>query len=130
MATSVISSPIEYIEKLGKLHDVRIERVLVDIESDTLCLTVEDLNAVFSDLPEYPGKKRCSLIFNEIRNVSVDITTFDGVRISNFEIERHDALWSGDFFLNDGGGVRSWGNNHSSIQLVFRELHIEDLPEI
>ena len=86
----IITDPVHFIQALGGLHDVWIERVTVDIERRSLELSTNDLNANFVGLPEDPGRRPCALLFLGVSRFFTSIDIKDGLVVSDAEVTHND----------------------------------------
>ena len=83
MADQTVEDPIAFFASLGGLHDVEIEAISINFVDQTLTVAVEDLHANFADLPEHPGCRPATLVFDEVTDLFVDVDMDEGIRISH-----------------------------------------------
>ncbi|GAB2176525.1 hypothetical protein [Dongia sp. agr-C8] len=125
---SIVEDPVSWVQKLGGLHDVRIESAEFITDAQSLTLTLNDLNGNFTGLPEYEGFRPAALIFREAKSLFFDIDLTDGgVRISNLLIEKTVAGFRLGIQLNIGIGSAS--EVRPSIISEFTALVIRDLQD-
>ena len=74
----LIVDPVSVFRDLGALHDSKIDSVTWDAATRSITLDVDDLNASFDGLPEYPGKRQASIVFTEVENVSLNCDSLKG----------------------------------------------------
>jgi hypothetical protein len=89
LESKTIHDPVELIASLGGLHDVRIDDVTLNIEEQILALLVNDLYRNFEGTPEYPGERRCALLFHGITDLVLDVDINEGMRISELQVMRN-----------------------------------------
>ncbi|HEX2889316.1 hypothetical protein [Vineibacter terrae] len=63
----------EILESLGRLHDSVVCRVSWVPEKGILEFEIEDFFSNFDGLPEYPGCRSGSLVFQEVENARFDL---------------------------------------------------------
>lgn len=66
---------IEKLHLLGGLHDAVVHRLTWTPEAKIIEFEIEDFYCNFDGLPEYPGRKSGSLIFEGIEHVHFDVET-------------------------------------------------------
>ena len=120
-----IGDPIEFVARLGGLHDVEVERVEFDPLDQTLVLVVSDINANFAGLPDYKGSSACRLIFGGVKAFAFDVETEEAVRISRAAIAHQESSLRLEADLNLGGGTLTGGRR--SIAEPFDSLRIETI---
>ncbi len=121
-----VLNPSSFLYSLGGLHDVRISHFQFEVKTRKLVFVVEDLNANFTDLPEYAGSRHCKLIFSQVETFLLDVETFEGVRIADATISEDGSKLRLEVDLNLGGGELTKGR---SISATFMQLHIEDYED-
>jgi hypothetical protein len=70
---SSIADPKSYFQKLGGLHDARVEGFEWQKKSHRLSIWVDDINSNSADLPGYGGELPAELIFNNVEILDVDL---------------------------------------------------------
>ena len=121
-----IRDPLELLQKIS-LHDVRISHAEYDTKTKSFTLDVRDLYASYEGSPEYPGARPCSLVFEKVKTFFMDITTREGIRITDARIRKGTSDIRLELDLNLGGGQMTEGR--SSILTVFETIQIKDLPQ-
>src|SRR5262245_4455524 len=124
MGSKQIEDPIGFLEPLGNLHDVRVDSVELDTDAQTLRIALNDINASFSDTPEYPVFKAAMLIFGGVLSCVLDLETSEGVRISQALISAQGLRFRLEMDLNLGGGSLTGGR--ASIAADFESLKTSD----
>jgi hypothetical protein len=126
MSAKQIHSPAEFLADLGSLHDVEVNSLEFDQLDQTLVLKTPDINANFTETPEYKGCRPCALIFQGVRALTLDVETHEAIRISRATVIRSEAALRLEVDLNLGGGALTGGRR--SIAVAFDSLHLKDLP--
>lgn len=108
MTTGSVDDPAQFIEKLGGLHDVEVNRLDFDVLAGTLELRVDDLHANFDSLPEDPGRYPCILAFSGITRLAIDVEISEGLRISSASVSSQGNAFTIEIGLNLGGGRGAW----------------------
>ena len=126
MADQTVEDPIAFFASLGGLHDVEIEAISINFVDQTLTVAVEDLHANFADLPEHPGCRPATLVFDEVTDLFVDVDMDEGIRISHARIVSQPPKMRVDIDLNIGYGSITEGR--PKLTAKFRSLQIEEGP--
>ena len=124
MATEDIIDPEKFFKSFS-LHDVGIEGINLDFESQSVEIKVEDLNWNYEGSPEYK-ERPCSIFFNDVVRHSVDIMDTEGIVIGRASSKGIDGLYQVELDLRLGGGDNSWGKGRSSIEFTFKTMKIVD----
>lgn len=86
------------LQSLGGLHDSVVCRVSWTPEAATLEFQIEDFYSNFKGLPEYPGAKSGSLIFEGVERVLFEIET-DEKRLKIYDISISESPQGGFIVL-------------------------------
>src|SRR5262249_33517735 len=124
MGLKQIEDPTDFLGRSGNLHDVRVESIEFDVDTQTLRLALNDINASFSDTPEYQGFRATTLIFGGVLSCVLDLETSEGVRISHASISAQGPRFRLEMDLNLGGGFLTGGR--ASIAADFESLRTSD----
>jgi hypothetical protein len=124
MSVEKIGDPQSFMNSFS-LHDVRIEKINLDFDSQSVEIIVEDLNWNYEGLPNYV-ERPCSITFEGVVAFFLDVLNIEGLRIHRNQAQVVDGLIRVDFDLNIGGGDSSWGKDRSSISLTFESMKIVD----
>jgi hypothetical protein len=124
MPVEIIDDPLTYLNSFS-LHDVRVHKISLCFESQTVEFVVEDLNWNYEGSPGYI-EKPCSIIFEGVVGHFIDILDLEGVRFDQNRASAVNGLTRVEFDLNEGGGDSSWGKDRSSICLTFKSMKIVD----
>lgn len=73
LPAEIINNPKKFFDELGGLHDANIEKILLDIQLKSLCISVDDLNSNFLGLPEYQGLNPVDILFVEPDMVDINV---------------------------------------------------------
>ncbi|MEI9401253.1 hypothetical protein [Mesorhizobium argentiipisi] len=125
MATEKIDKPEDFINSFS-FHDVSLDRISIDFDSQTAKLATPDMNWNYEGSHGYV-KRPCRLIFGGTTAYFIDVVDLDGVRIGDISANIMGDLISANINLNLGGGSSSWGRDHGSISFMFKTLEIADM---
>lgn len=91
--SNAIDDPADFLSSLGGLHDADVKRVIWDPVARLLHLDVDDLNANFAGLPEYPGLNPGTLVFTrvELFDLRCDVQRGDCIRIFSVQARRREG---------------------------------------
>lgn len=73
LPAEIVNNPKKFFDELGGLHDANIEKILLDINMKSLCMSVSDLNSNFLGLPEYQGLNPVDILFVNPIMVDIDV---------------------------------------------------------
>ena len=127
MSIERIDDPVGFIASLGGLHDVRVQSLKFLVETKKLIFSTDDLNANFTELDEYPGRRPCDVVLLGISEFLADMEIVGGLWISAATVTKRTGGLPGyrlEFDLSDGGGATSRGAR--SIQVVFSAMEIHE----
>lgn len=124
MEDQPITTPSDFVTSLGRLHDVRIDKFVIDTDSQSLNLVLNDINAAFTQSPEYQGHRPATLVFSGVTELTFDVDFDEGVRISRLDIVTDSPAYRLEIDLNIGGGPASRGRR--SIVAKFKSLVVRD----
>lgn len=94
----------EFLLERGDLHDCKITDIAWSLKSHSLVVSILDLNANFSGLPEYSGQQPGHIIFDGIRSVQADVTlSGDHLRIYEALFSVRDGLPVVEFLFSPAG---------------------------
>jgi hypothetical protein len=113
----LVEDPVGFFASIG-LHDVRIDALTLDVDSETLRFAICDLFWNMERTDEYPGRFPCTLVFADVHALFLDVEVWDGLRIDDHEIAPSSAkpgYLRLDLDLNIGGGARSIGFDFKSL---------------
>jgi len=79
LPNEVITNPKTFFEELGGLHDACIENFSLDIKRKVLCISVDDLNSNFLDLPEYQGLRPVDIVFLDAVMIDINMQVLGNV---------------------------------------------------
>ena len=93
----LVDSPEFFFAELGGLHDADIRVITWNPEKRSVEIDVDDLNANFDGLPEYPGKRPAILAFGDVQNLALNCDGQQGdiQRVYRFKVLRNEI--SGQF---------------------------------
>lgn len=105
---NVINDPPSFAHILGGMHDAKIVSFQIDFSTRTLELTIDDLNANFSDMPEHEGKFPALMEFTEVTNLHLDCNASHGdtQRVYDLQIKPNPTLSKYDLVLTISPGGR------------------------
>jgi hypothetical protein len=124
-----IDDPVAYVETLGGLHDVWVDRFSVDASAETLEVVMRDMHANFAGLAEYPGyqtPKPASLIFAGVSSLQMDLDVTEGIRISALTVTGKLPTMKLEIHLSAGYGSVSGGRR--SVSADFQSLSVLENP--
>lgn len=121
MKAQVVDDPEAFLQELGGLHDAWISKVVVDGERRVLALTIDDVNASFEGLPEYPEyKKRPAILaFEVVTQMALDIDLSEGLRISSANATRDGGCYQLEMSMSCG-----YGRSSAPINAKFKSLTV------
>ncbi len=121
----IIDDPISFFSSLGGLHDARIDKLIINVDAETLELSLNDLNANFVVTPGFDeNTKPGNLIFEGVTALYMDVDMYEGIRITDVEVTTDSKKLLAKIDLNLGGGNQSKGLG--SITVKFDTLTIRD----
>ena len=118
MASRCIDDPIAFTTDLGGLHDVEIDKAVIDIEKRTLELSTEDIYANFAELPGH-RIVRAQLVFCGIGALHLDMELTNGVIISEAKITARRPGSALEVALRAG-----YGSGSPNLTAIFESLHL------
>lgn len=75
MGEEVVSDLSEFLQTRGGFHDSRATNIVMPLELATLELTLDDINANYLGLPEYPGKESAAILFKGVQTFECSLDT-------------------------------------------------------
>lgn len=127
MSTEPVDDPVAFFTSLAGLRDTCIESIAMDVDDQILYLFVDDLYWSQEGTPDYPGERRCALIFLGVAALKFDVEMSEGLQIGSvraFENADAEKPYRLEVDLKIGG-VSVHGK---SITAQFAGLEIEDAP--
>ena len=106
MSRTLIEKPAEFFLDLGGLHDTWIEKLDVNLVEKTASFRLNNLNANFGDLTEYPDRQAvrpATLLLEQTSHLSFRLSTLEGVRISDVSVDGSPGAYDMRIALNLGG---------------------------
>lgn len=125
MATEKIDKPEDFINSFS-FHDVSLDRINIDFDSQTAKLVTPDMNWNYEGSCGYV-KRPCSLIFGGATTYFIDVIDLEGVRIGDISTNLIGELILANINLNLGGGSSGRGRGRGSISFMFKTLEIADM---
>lgn len=90
-----------WVNSLGTLHDVWIDRMTWRCEQRVLEFHLDDIHSNFLGLPEYPGCEPGTLVFSGVSEVSLHVEPYDDMWIYELTCDGTDRNRM-DIMLNGG----------------------------
>lgn len=101
--TSVtIGQPGSFFDKVGGLHDVRIDKLVIDPDEEGILLSTTDLLANFEGLDGYPGEIPSKIAFHSVHYIRCGLSFEEGFRISHTVVSANSSRFLVHLFLNLG----------------------------
>jgi len=124
-----VDDPVAFVESLGDLHDVWVDRFSVDAGAETLDVVMRDVHANFAGLTEYPeyqAPKPAILVFAGVSSLQMDLDLTEGIRISALTITGKLPTLKLEIHLSAGYGSVSGGRR--SVVADFHSLSVLETP--
>jgi hypothetical protein len=104
LQNEVINDPKSFFDELGGLHDACVENFSWDMKRKALCISVDDLNSNFLDLPEYQGLRAVDIIFIGVVTVDVNVQILDDIfRVYDMDFINENETYEVKIDCSPGG---------------------------
>jgi hypothetical protein len=104
LPNEVINNPKRFFNKLGDLHDARVEKFSWDMKGKALCISVDDLNSNILDLPDDQGLKPADIVFMGVVLVDINVQIMDDIfRIYDMEFVIENGVYDVKIGCSPGG---------------------------
>ena len=82
-----IEDPKHFFDDLGNLHDARITEIHWEQRQKRLAISIDDMNANFSGLPEYKGCQPQTIILGQLEDFDFSVVgSEDNLNIDEFNV--------------------------------------------
>lgn len=126
MSILAINDPRAYLAALGHLHDVEVNKLLLNIAHQTLDIVVDDINANFTDTPEDPRCMGAMLRFSGVTVLFMDLNIAESLRVSRASVTGENADFQLDIEFNIGYGAISEGRPKMTLKFKNLTVHVTD----
>ncbi len=107
MLSEVINDPKNYFYELGGLHDACVGYFSWDMKKKTLCISIDDLNCNFLDLPEYRGLRPVDIMFIGVIKVDINVQiSDDAFRIYDMDFINENGIYEVKIGCSPGGYIK------------------------
>jgi hypothetical protein len=104
----IIDKPRDFFEKLGNLHDARIERLKWLPKQQLLYISIDDLNSNFFGSTEYVGAQSGEILLSAVKKFYMDIEqTEEHLNIYDFAVKQSkDIFLEVEIKCSPGGSLK------------------------